>query len=86
MDWLGLLGRAEMSKIVPIGGTHSSAHSMLAEVMSDPNVESCVVVTFGPRDGSAADVVGWGMFKMSALDLCYAAELVKRLAFDDPMP
>lgn len=72
-----------MAKIVPIGGEHQSAHSMLAEVMSDPNIESCVVITFGPKE---KDEIGWGMFKMTAPDLCFAGELCKRLAFDEPMP
>lgn len=71
-----------MSKVVPIGGEHKSAHSLLAEVMSDPTLESVVVITF--RKGT--DDVGWGVYQMSAPDLCYAAKLIERLAFDETMP
>jgi hypothetical protein len=35
-----------MSKVVPIGGSHKSASSLLAEVMTDPNLERVLICGF----------------------------------------
>jgi hypothetical protein len=68
----------KLAKIVPLGGHHRSARSMLAEVMNDPNLDRCVVITFGKDDG-----VGWGHYEVSRAEMTYAAALLQRLAFDD---
>lgn len=67
-----------MSKIVPIGGEHRSAKSLLAEVMNDPELERCVVVTLGPGDR-----VGWAFYMMSSEQLTYAAAILNRVALED---
>lgn len=65
-------------KIVPIGGSHRSAKSMLAEVMNDPDLERCIVVSIGKGGG-----IGWGHYEMSRAEMTYAAALIQRLAFDE---
>lgn len=40
-----------MGKIVPIGGKHRSARSMLAEVMDDPGLDKCWVISMD-KDGN----------------------------------
>jgi len=35
-----------MSKVVPIGGVHKSASSLLAEVMNDPDLDRVLVCGF----------------------------------------
>lgn len=67
-----------MTKIAPIGGTHRSARSLLAEIMNHPNMKRCVVVTIA-EDGS----LGWGHYEMTGAELTYAAALLNRLAFGD---
>lgn len=42
-----------INKIIPIGGEHRSAPSLLAEIMNDPNLRSVVVVSF-LDDGTTA--------------------------------
>ena len=66
------------NKITPIGGTHRSAASLLAEIMNDPNMVRCVVITFDV-DGN----VGWGHYEVSRGEMTYAAALLNRIAFDD---
>ena len=52
---------------------------MLAEVMNDPGLKRCVIVTFD-EDGN----VGWGHYEVSRGEMTYAAALLNRIAFDDP--
>lgn len=67
-----------MSNIVPLGGSHRSAKSLLAEVMNDPGLARCVVITFAEDGG-----VGWGHFEMTRAEMTYAAALINRIAFEE---
>ena len=67
-----------MSKVTPIGGVHRSARSLLAEVMNDPGLAKCVVITLD-KDGN----IGWGHFEMSRAEMTYAAATINRMAFDE---
>jgi hypothetical protein len=67
-----------MGKIVPIGGRHMSPASMLAEIMNDEMVEKCVVVTI-LKDGD----IGTAQYEMTVSDMCYAAALIQRIAFEE---
>jgi hypothetical protein len=66
------------NKIVPIGGKHMSAASLLAEIMNDPEVERLVIVTF-LTDGDC----GTAQFETTRAELCYAAALIQKMAFED---
>ncbi len=66
------------SKIVPLGGKHRSAKSLLAEVMNDPNMEKVVLVTLSADGG-----IGWAHFEMSRAEMAWAGLVLQRLAFDD---
>ena len=66
------------SKVAPIGGKHQSISSLLAEVMADPNVVKCVVITY-LQDGDTGSAV----YEMTRADLCYAAALIQRMAFEE---
>lgn len=66
-----------MTKITPIGGRHRSARSLLAEVMNDPDMVKCVVVTLS-EDGD----VGVAHFEMTRAEITYAAAVIQRMAFE----
>ena len=61
------------NKIVPLGGKHRSAKSMLAEIMNDPDMASCVVFTF---DGKGN--MGFGQFGVSSQEMAFASSGSKR--------
>lgn len=67
-----------MNNIIPLGGSHKSAKSLLAEIMNDPNLERCVIITMS-KDGG----IGWGHYEMTRADMTYAAALIQRMAFDE---
>ncbi len=67
-----------MNKVTPIGGRHRSAISLLAEVMNDPDMDRCIVLTFR-RGGD----IGWGHYEVTQAETTYAAALLNRLAFDE---
>lgn len=66
------------NKIVPFGGEHKSARSLLAEAMNDPSLDHCVLVCFD-EDGN----YGVSHFKMTRERMCFASELIKGMAFED---
>jgi hypothetical protein len=51
---------------------------MLAEIMNDEMVEKCVVVTI-LKDGD----IGTAQYEMTVSDMCYAAALIQRIAFEE---
>lgn len=61
-----------MSKIVPLGGQHKTAHSLFAELMNNPDIKKCAVVTMH-EDGSS----GFVHLDMSLQELCFAATLIQ---------
>ena len=67
-----------MNVVTPLGGRHKSARSLLAEAMNDPDLDQCVIISFS-KDGD----YGVSHFEMTRERLCFAAELLKRLAFED---
>lgn len=67
-----------MSKIVPLGGAHRSAKSLLAQVMNDPELDKCVVVTIS-KNGD----IGIAHFEMTRAEMCYAAAVITRHTFGD---
>ncbi len=64
--------------ITPIGGAHRSAKSLLAEVMNDPGLEKCVVMTID-KEGNG----GIAQFEMTRAEMCYAAAVIVREAFSE---
>jgi len=60
-----------INKIIPLGGEHRSASSMLAEIMNDPNLRSVVVVSF-LEDGTTA----FSHFNVSRAEMAYASLLL----------
>jgi len=67
-----------MGKVVPLGGKHKSVSSLLAEIISDVEIEKCVIVALR-KDGEA-----WtAHYEMTRADMCYAAALLQRLAFEE---
>ena len=72
--WRG--GEGQMTKIVSLGGRHRSAQSLLAEAMNDPGLDHVVIVAFS-KDGD----YGVSHYEMTRERMCFAAELIKRLAF-----
>lgn len=52
--------------------------SLLAEIMADPDVEKCIVVTL-LKNGDT----GTAHYEMSIADMCYAAALIQRIAFEE---
>ena len=67
----------DLSKITPIGGVHRSARSLLAEVMNDPHMVKCIVITM-----NEAGDLGWGSFEITRAEMTYAAAFINRMAFD----
>ena len=65
-------------KVVPLGGVHRSAKSLLAEIMSDETVSHLAIVVIH-EDGSA----GVAHYEMTVEELCFAAEVLRRRAFGD---
>lgn len=63
--------------VTPIGGTHRSARSLLAEIMSDDEVVKCVVVVIR-KDGN----IGHAHYEMSRAEMAYAGTLLGHLAFE----
>jgi hypothetical protein len=68
----------DLSKIAPIGGVHRSARSLLAEVMNDPYMVKCIVITM-----NEAGEIGWGHFETTRAEMTYAAAFINRMAFDE---
>jgi hypothetical protein len=62
--------------VVPLGGAHKSARSLLAEAMNDPRLDHCVLICFD-KDGS----YGFSHFGMSRERMCFAAELIIHRVF-----
>lgn len=65
-------------KIVPIGGAHKSARSLLAEVMNDEGMVKVVLVTLS-QDGEA----GFAQYGLTRAEMAWAAAVVHRHIFDD---
>lgn len=67
------------NKIIPLGGRHKSGGSLLAEAMNDPALDHCVLVSFD----SSGEGYAVSHFGMTRERLCFAAELIRRVAFDE---
>ena len=57
-----------MSKVVALGGKHRSAQSLLAEMMVDEEIKSCVVMGF-----TADNVSRFAHFDVTRQQMAYAA-------------
>lgn len=66
------------AKISPIGGKHRSASSLLAEVMNDPKMVKCVVVTLN----DAGDF-GMAHYEMTRAEMTFAAATLVKWALED---
>jgi hypothetical protein len=66
-----------MNKIVPLGGAHKSAQSLLAEVMNDQNVQRVVLVTF-KEDGAT----GLAHFQCTRQEMAWASLLISNAAIE----
>jgi hypothetical protein len=63
--------------VVPMGGRHKSASSLLAEIMNDPTLAKVVVFTIDhDGDGLVAH------YEMTRAELTFAAARIQRFAFE----
>jgi hypothetical protein len=63
------------SKVVPLGGKHKSASSLLAEIMNDPKAKRVVVFTF---DGEGN--MGFAHFDCTRSEMAYASVIAAKHA------
>lgn len=67
-----------LNVIVPLGGRHQSARSLLAEIMNDPELEKVVLVAY-QRNGDSMVA----HYQCTRAELTFAAATIERFAFDD---
>jgi hypothetical protein len=63
------------SKVVPLGGKHKSASSLLAEVMNDPTTKRVVLFTF---DGEGN--MSFAHFECTRSEMAYASVIAAKHA------
>ena len=63
------------SKIVPLGGKHQSASSLMAVAMNDPNAKHVVIFTI---DGEGS--MGFSHFGCTRSEMAYASVIAARHA------
>lgn len=66
-----------MSKIVPIGGSHKSVKSLLAEMMGDDEIEGCVIMGF-TKDGNTK----YAHFGVTYKDMAFASCVFQHYAVE----
>jgi hypothetical protein len=62
-------------KVIPLGGKHKSASSLLAEIMNDPKVKRVVVFTF---DGEGN--MSFAHFDCTRSEMAYASVIAAKHA------
>ena len=70
-----------MSKVVPIGGMHQSAQSLLAQLQSDETIKGVAVVYFHGENG-----VGYAYHQVSAEELTLAGAILTQRGLYESEP
>jgi hypothetical protein len=66
-----------MSKVVALGGKHKSVQSLLAEMMGDDEIQSCVVMGF-TKDGNTK----FAHFEVTRKEMAFAACIFQHHAIE----